>query len=278
MSAATAAARRCLPLAASLGLLTLVGGTTMAAEVPVIARSVDEVADGAMPLVTQITSADARLVFRSTRPLACSVVFGETAAFGSIATDDDMDGGAHHDHGPVIAGLKPATEYFFRVQGVAADGTLYVGETQRFRTLEAPAASATNLALLDTGARVSAVSSNYGGGRNDQPWGADSALDGNRRTAWSSAGDGDDAYFEIAFAAETEVGQVSVWTRTMSDGTATILEFTMTTDNGAVHGPFVLPDSGQAYSFPIGETTRTLRLDVIRSTGGNVGLVEFAVF
>ena len=269
-----------LPAAASLVVLALGGGAVSASEVPLTARSIDEIADGAMPQITGLTPSDAVLLFRSTIPLACSVVFGETTAFGSIATDDDMDGGAHQDHGPVLSGLKPATAYVFRVQGVAADGKLYVGKERHFRTPDAPAVAAApaNLALIDAGTRVSAVSSNYGGARNDQPWGADNALDGNRRTAWSSAGDGDDAFFQIELTEAMAVSEASVWTRTMSDGTATILEFTLTTDSGAVHGPFVLPDSDQPYRFPIAETTRTLRLDVIRSTGGNVGLVELGVF
>ena len=262
------------------GLLVVPGlfrGTASAEEFPLPVRSIDEIADGPMPQITEITSSDAVLVFQSNIPLACSAVYGETEAFGFIVTDLDMDGGAHQGHHPILTGLKPATEYFFRVQGTAADGTLYVGNVQSFRTLGEPIDRPVNLALPEAGARIASVSSNYGGAGNDEPWGADNAIDGNRRTAWSSAGDGDNAFLEIEFAEATHIGEVSVWTRSMSDGTARILKFTLTTDGGNVHGPFVLPDADSPYLFTIDDTARALRIDVIESTGGNVGLVEFAV-
>jgi hypothetical protein len=135
-----------------------------------------------------------------------------------------------------------------------------------------------DLAALAAGARVSAVSSNYGGAENDQPWGANSAIDGSRSTAWSSSGDGDDAFIEIDLAEQAHIDEVSVWTRSMSDGTAQILKFTLTIDRGKVLGPFELPDSGKPYRFTIDETAQSLRLDVVQSTGGNVGLIEFGVY
>jgi hypothetical protein len=71
---------------------------------------------------------------------------------------------------------------------------------------------------------------------------------------------------------------VEVWTRSMSDGTAQIFSFTITTDSGEVLGPFSLEDAGQAYRFDVDAVARTLRLDVVDSSGGNTGLIEFAVF
>ncbi|MCP4381813.1 MAG: hypothetical protein GY798_10450, partial [Hyphomicrobiales bacterium] len=225
---------------AAIGLWALFSGISVAEESSFSVRSIDEVADGAMPQVTDVSATEAVLVFRSKTNLACSVVFGETLEFGSVAVDADMDGGAHSDHHPALTGLKPATKYFFRVQGVAADGTLYVGEVQSFRTANESTDGPVDLAALAAGARVAAVSSNYGGAKNDERWGADNAFDGSRSTAWSSSGDGNDAFIEIELAQPTHVGEISVWTRSMSDGTAQILHFTVTTDQGTVHGPFEL--------------------------------------
>jgi hypothetical protein len=263
---------------ASILLSTLFIAPVASEEYSLSVHSIDEVADGAMPQMTEISATGAVLVFQSNANLACSVVYGETPEFGSVAVDSDMDGGAHADHHPILSGLKPATEYFFRVQGVAADGTLYVGELQRFNTLAPPANAPLNLAALEAGARVSAVSSNYGGAKNDESWGANGAIDGSRASAWSSSGDGDGAFIEIELAQPTHIGEISVWTRTMSDGTAQILNFTVTTDQGNVHGPFELPDAGKPYRFTIDDTARSLRLDVVESTGGNVGLIEFSVY
>ena len=241
-------------------------------------RSIEEISVDGLPQILEITDADAVLVFESSVPLACSVVYGKTANYGQISVDQDMDGGAHTDHQPLLLGLEPDTEYHYRVQGTAADGTLYIGQDGTFRTLPAEEESEVNLASPEAGARVVAVSSNFGGAANDQAWGADSAIDGQRGTAWSSNGDGNDAFIEIELAQPAQVYAVEVWTRSMSDGTAQIFAFTLTTDNGEVLGPFTLEDDGQAYRFDLDVVARSIRLDAVESSGGNTGLVEFAVY
>ena len=50
-----------------------------------------------------------------------------------------------------------------------------------------------NLALMENGASVAGVSSNFGGGANDSAFGAANALDGDPATEWSSESDGDQA-------------------------------------------------------------------------------------
>lgn len=265
-------------LVTAAAVLAQAVNTAGAAEFAMSVRSIDEVADGPMPQIVVAGPTEAVLEFQSSIPLACSVVFGETPDFGFIATDSDMAGGAHTDHHPVLAGLKADTEYFYRVQGAGADGTLFVGEVQTFRTPPESENVAINLASLAAGARVGAVSSNFGGAQDNEPWGAEGAVDQTRTTAWSSWGDGDDAFIEIILAEEAFVHEVSLWTRTMTDGTAQILSFTVTTDQGTVFGPFTLPDGDSPYWFPIDDVASSLRIDVVESTGGNVGLIEFGAF
>ena len=241
-------------------------------------RSIEAVSVGGPPQIVDITDADAVLIFESSIPLACSVVYGKSTDYGQIAVDQDMDGGAHTGHHPLLLGLEPDTEYHYRVQGAAADGALYVGVDGTFGTLPAEEEAEVNLASLESGARVVAVSSNFGGAANDQAWGADSAVDGQRGTAWSSNGDGNDAFVEIELAQPAQVYAVEAWTRSMSDGTAQIFAFTLTTDADDVLGPFDLPDATQLYRFEMDVVAHSLRMDVVESSGGNTGLVEFAIY
>ena len=260
------------------GTCFLLPERAIASEIQMSVHTIDEVADGALPMIQGISATEATIMFQSNIPLACSVVFGKTPSFGRIAVDDDMDGGAHSNHHPVLAGLTPETEYFYRVQGTASNGTFFVGELQTFMTLALPADSQIDLATIAAGARVLAVSSNYGGVENHQSWGADWAIDGGRQKAWSSADDGNDAFIEIELQETTLIGEVSVWTRSMSDGSARILKFEMTIDGENTFGPFELPDADQPYHFQIDTNARRLRLDVLESTGGNVGLIELGAF
>lgn len=241
-------------------------------------RPIEDVFTDGPPRIADLGGQDGTLLFVSSVPLACSVVYGETPAFGQVAVDQDMDGGAHTNHHPAISGLKPDTLYHYRVQGTAADGTLYASSVMTFRSPKAAAGGPVNLASLTEGARIVAVSSNYGSAPNDGSWGANNAIDGRRTTEWSSNGDGDGGYVEIALAREARLGAVEVWTRSMSNNTAQIFKFTITTDSGQVLGPYELPDASKPYRFAIDVTAKSLRLDVVASNGGNVGLVEFAAY
>jgi hypothetical protein len=241
-------------------------------------RSLDEISSQGAPRITNITDSDAVLIYRSDVPLACSVVYGKTTDYGLIATDQDMGGGAHRDHQPLMAGLEPDTVYHYRLQGTAADGTIYMSGDGTFETLPASETVGINLASREAGAVVIAVSSNYGNGADDDPWGALNAFDGRRDTAWSSAGDGDSAYVTVKLKQRSRVHAIEVQSRAMSDGTAVITSFTITTDGGETYGPFELGDPNALHRFDLNTEAQSLRFDVVSSTGGNTGLVEFAVY
>ncbi len=241
-------------------------------------RPIEEVFSIGPPDLQVLSDSEAQLLFVSDIPLACSIVYGETTAYGSLTLDQDMDGGAHTDHHPILPNLKPDTLYHYRLQGSAEDGAIYMSEDMTFRTPPEEATTEVNLASMEAGAQVIAVSSNFGGATNDESWGANSALDGSRGSEWSSNGDGNDAFIEIALAQPSRLHAVEIWTRAMSNNTAQIFELTITTDSGEVLGPFTLPDATQAYRFDVDVVAGALRLDVVDSNGGNTGLVEFAAY
>lgn len=138
-------------------------------------------------------------------PVACTIVYGTTPEFGSLTLDQDMAGGTHSDHNPLLTGLEPETEYFFRVQGVDDDGIVYLSEVMTFTTPDFAASAGAqvatdNLASTAMGAEVIGYSSSFGdAGLNDR-WGAGNAFDDNPNTEWSTAGDGDGAWVEVKLA------------------------------------------------------------------------------
>lgn len=208
--------------------------------------------------------------------VVCSVVFGTTDAYGQQATDLDMAGGGHQTHAAPLRGLQPDTRYQYRLQGTGPDGTVYVSAPMTFQTPPAAVATRTNLAGLEAGARVTDVSSVFG----DSPsWAAEHAIDGDPGTEWSSAGDGDDAYLEVTLPAPATVTALGIWTRTMGS-TAQIVTFQVVVDGDRVLGPFDLPDASVLHEVALGAPVeaRTLRFEVVSSTGGNTGLVEFAAY
>ena len=78
-------------------------------------RSIEEISASGLPQIVDITDSDAVLVFESSIPLACSVVYGKTTDYGRVALDLDMDAGVHTDHHPLLLGLEPDNEYHYRV-------------------------------------------------------------------------------------------------------------------------------------------------------------------
>jgi len=237
-----------------------------------VVRPIDEILLETPRFEAGATSATVNVTTRI--PVACAVVYGPTNAYGSIATDTDMAGGAHADHHPVLTGLAPDTVCYLRLQGVGPDGTLYRGEEFTFRTL--PGAGAFGAANLAATARIVAVSSEYGGA-SDGPFAAVRAIDGDPSTQWSSDGDGDAAWIEIELAAPTHVERVGFWTRTMGSS-AQVLSFRITTDQGEEFGPFELSDAAQIHSFDTDFTARRLRFEAVETSGGNTGAVEIEIY
>ena len=134
-----------------------------------------------------------------------------------------------------------------------------------------------NVALLERGATVVGVSSNFGNGGNDSAFGANNAFDGDPSTEWSSNGDGDDAWIEIELPTETHVTTIGFWTRTMG-ATAQVFSFRVITDRGETHGPFEVGDAGSTNYFDTDLTAKRLRFEIVDSSGGNTGALEIEVY
>lgn len=259
-------------------LLMLVPSAALA-QSTVIRPLADILADG--PRFSELSGTSVRLELETSIPVACSAVYGPTSAFGAIATDTDMAGGGHTHHHPLLSGLTPDTSYMLRVQGTGPDGTIYVSDVLTFHTpAVAPVALGApgrNIALASEGATVVGVSSNYGGGDLSSAFGGNKAIDGDPSTEWSSDGDGDQAWIEIDLGRSVDVARIGLRTRTMGTS-AQILSFRVVTDSGQVLGPFELPDASAMFDFPLTVAARTLRIEVVSSSGGNTGIGEVAVY
>jgi hypothetical protein len=134
--------------------------------------------------------------------VACSVVYGTDESCGLIAVDSDMGGGAHADHQPVLGGLEPDTDYVYRLQGTAPDGTLYVSEVMSLRTAPKPVGGPTNVALDVTVTGASSVFSDA--------FAAENAFDGDATTEWSSRGDGDEAWVDVVSSTGGNTGAIDI--------------------------------------------------------------------
>lgn len=241
-------------------------------------RSVNDILDGELTVTNFANDGTATLPITTTVPVACTVVYGTTPEFGVLAVDLDMDGGTHTDHSPLLVNLAPETTYYFRVQGTDDLGVIYLSDVMMFTTPPRQVVANTNLASPELGAQIIGYSSAFGGADIEERWGALSAVDGSATSAWSSAGDGDEAWIEIRLAQRSQIDRIEYWSRAMSDGTSQVFGFTITTDDGTVHGPFTVPDADKPYAFDVDFQTTTLRFDVVRSSGGNTGAVEFGVY
>jgi hypothetical protein len=241
-------------------------------------RSIDEIADAELEVMNFGNDGTATLPIHASVPVACSVVYGTTPEFGSLSTDLDMEGGTHSDHNPLLTGLEPETEYFFRAQGVADNGVVYLSDVMTFTTPPAGTSVTENLASPAMGAEIVGYSSAFGDAGISDRWGAAAAFDDNPNSEWSSAGDGNEAWVEVKLDGRARIDSVEFQSRAMSDGSAITLAFTITTEDGEVLGPFTLPDANSRYDFDVAIEAETLRFDLMDTTGGNTGIVDVAVY
>lgn len=227
---------------------------------PILASDIDIVSDP--------TGTSATFNVDTTIPVACAVIYGTDGSFGSLAVDNDMQGGAHEEHGPLLTGLTPDTEYQYVLQGSDAAGTIYRSDTLTFRT---PEATETGLGSnVAASATVTAFSSEF-----SDAFAAGNAIDGNLATEWSTNGDGDEAWIEIDLGDEQEISAVAFRTRQMSDGTAITETFTITIDGETV-GPFAT--GTDPVPFDPALTGQIVRIDADQTTGGNTGAAEIEIY
>lgn len=233
------------------------------------------------PYTSDITNESVLIKFNTSEPTVCNVTYGLDAQYGSTASNMMM-GGAARRHEITLDSLMPNTTYHYRLNITDKQGNLYQSEDLTFTTQVATAntdeTEKANIASLAAGASVVRVSSNYAGGDNDSNFGANNAIDGRTTSQWSSDGDGDNAWIEIQLPGEYDITEIGFWTRTMSNNTATIFSFTVTTDRGEIFGPFELPDKSQLYTFPVSFTASVLRFDAVKTNSGNTGAVEISAY
>ena len=241
-------------------------------------KSIDEIIDQELEVSNFASDGSATLPIQTSIPVACTIVYGTTPEFGSLTLDQDMAGGAHSDHSPLLSGLEPETEYYFRVQGVDDGGVVYLSDVMTFTTPEQRESETTNLASPDLGSEIIGFSSAFGGADLLERWGAGSAFDDNPNTEWSTAGDGDGAWIEVKLVKKAQIDSVAFQSRAMNDGSAIARVFTITTGEGDTLGPFELPDADEAYTFETPIQAQILRFTLTETTGGNTGAVDIAVY
>ncbi len=221
-----------------------------------------------------------RGIFRmkTTEPMICAIVWGETEGFGNFNNSLSMNGTGIIDHDVVLPGAEAGKTYFFRVQGTTADGSQYRSETGTFTIPDLGGGSGED-AMVDHGvnlaleATVVDSSSSFGNG-----WEPQNAIDGDLNTEWASASDGDDGSITIDLGSVQDIAGVEFLTRSMLDGTATTEMFTITVDSGETFGPFPAGNPASTNFAAVEFSGQEIRFEVETSTGGNVGAIEVRVF
>jgi hypothetical protein len=214
---------------------------------------------------------------RTTEPMICTIVWGETDEFGNFNNSLAMNGTGIIDHDVILPGAEAGKTYSFRVQGSTADGNQYRSEIDTFTIPEAESGGeademAVHGANLALGATITDFSSIFGPG-----WEAENAIDDDTNTEWATAGDGDSGFIVLDLGSSQDVVGVEFLTRSMLDGTATTEMYTVTVGD-QTFGPFPAGNPANPRFTEVEFTGQEVRFDVETSTGGNVGAIEVRVF
>lgn len=264
---------------ALVGLLMSVLASSCASVQEVAVKTLNEIPKGVDgPHVRDIGSNSVRIVFTSGVPVVCNVAFGKDESYGNLAVMPMA--GATTQHELNLTGLEPETTYHFKATVTDLAGNVYRSDDLTFITAagdEQAKPAGVNVAAASEGARIVAVSSNWGGGDLDSAFGGNKAIDGNVSTDWSSNGDGDGAWIEIELSQSFNLTALGFRTRTMGSS-AQISSFSVVVDGGQRLGPFDVPDAATVHYFEIKVRAKQLRFEVESSSGGNTGAIEIEAY
>jgi len=234
--------------------------------------------------VDEISVVRAVVRFETSEPTTCEAIFGTNPeTLDNTAIDPDMEEGELAvEHVIPLEDLKGDQKYYWRGKITDAEGNTYVSELNEFSTLTAGSTMVTtNFASIAEGTTVIDVSSNFGNADNDATWGIENALDGMMATEWSSNGDGDDAWVMLNFGRMRTLKQFKYRSRKMSNDTSIVQSVQLVLDDGqTVLGPFMTPDPDQSYTFDLDPpiSTDSIRVEAVKTTGGNTGAKEIQFF
>jgi hypothetical protein len=223
------------------------------------------------------SSDPSRAIFRvtTTEPMICAIIWGEDDRFGRFNSSLAMNGTGIVQHDVVLPDVDSTRTYSFVVSGVTASGHMYRSEKGEFSlrgsspTTPRDEPAGVNVAR---GARVSGFSSEF-----SAAFAASNAVDGDSKTEWATAGDGDRGFIEIDLGRVRRVTAVAYLTRSMADGSSVTTTFALTVD-GQLVGTFAAGTVANPRPAAVEFSGKVLRFDVEESTGGNVGAVEIGIY
>lgn len=230
------------------------------------------------PQVQNIKANSADIIFKSKIPIVCNVAYGTDTTYGRLTLMAMT--GPLTDHNVSLLGLESNMLYHYRITVTDVASNVYQSADFTFLTIQEIAQkkpTGTNVTSAGAGAKVTGVSSTWGNGDLNSSFGGNKAIDGKNDTEWSSDGDGDKAWIEIELAQKYDLTTIGFWTRTMRNS-AQISSFKIVTDDGTQLGPFTLPDAASTYYFDVNVKAKTLRFEVVSSSGGNTGAVEIEAY
>ena len=240
--------------------------------------------------VEEISSGRAVARFTTSLPTTCEVEYGLASSDLNLVAQDPTMGPVEYslDHDVPLEGLVADTPYFWRARGTTEDAMTFFSDTLSFRTEASSTtmdAALVNVAHLDQGTIVMSVSSNFGGARNDQTWGASKAVDGEMSSEWATNGDGDAASLTLDLGSDRSLSSFGFRSRRMPDGSSIITRVRLVINEGAVEGatiigPFDTPDPDVLYRFDLEPpvSTRVITIEAVTTTGGNTGAREIQLF